>query len=86
LRKALDLISEKLIANAMEVYWLGNSSTEATKDSGHLKQKIMELKDEQTAEALINQNLDYILVARSISPSLLNKLITEGQCPVIVVD
>lgn len=86
LKKALDLVSEKLTANAIEVYWLGNSSTEATKDSGHLKQKIMELKDEQKAEALINQNLDYILVSRSITPSLLNKLISEGQCPVIVVD
>jgi len=86
LRKALELIVGKLPENAIEIYWLGNTEEKDFVDTGYPKQQVFSLKDERSAEALLNGNLDYILVSKSISASLLNKLISEGQCPIIVVD
>lgn len=86
MKKALELLANKFTGNLIEVYSFSDTGQPWQSEPDQTNQKFIPLKDNAAVETLLHNHLDYILVSRSISASLLNSLILEGQCPIIVVD
>ncbi|MDY0007872.1 MAG: hypothetical protein RBS22_13705 [Spongiibacteraceae bacterium] len=84
LLKALHFLCNKFPLHQMDILWLEDGGrVPAGADLPH--QVAIQSLPLSRLEAVLHSALDYVLVTRALEPGLMNYLISESHCPVILV-
>lgn len=84
LLKALHFLCNKFPLHQMDILWLEDKSrVPASADLP--RRATIETLPLSRLESVLHSTPDYVLVTRAVEPGLMNHLISESPCPVIVV-